>query len=277
MVNKNVYVHSKILHRINVYNRNCGFFSDFLTCLAGIMYCYDNGVESYVDWRSNLYSPTNELGECEYNLFDKYFYQENNNLDDNTNFNTVHNLITPYGFYFPYAHGHINPKSIYSSLYHPSFLMKELKILESDFFLGLDKNFFGDKKVLGVHKRGTDHGNHGPIKSNEFFLDEINLNYKNQHFDKIFLITDDNNSLEFFKRELGDDLIITDSHTSDRALHYGQNFGLEVIAQQVIRDSYYLSQCDYKLITRSNVSTFTLLCNLNENDFKFLDNDIKYR
>lgn len=276
MINKNVYVHSRKIHKIMVHNRNCGFFSDFLTCLAGIMYCYDNGVEFYIDWVTDLYTPKSEDGKFKYNLFDKYFFQENKNLPENYNFDYNHHMITPYGFYFPYAHGHINHKAIYSSLYHPSFLLKELNILNSDFFNGLNHNFFGDKKILGVHKRGTDHGSHGLIKPDTFFLNEINTMYRNNSFDKIFLITDDKNSFDFFKRELGDDLITTDSYNSYNSVHYGPNPGIELIAEQVIRDAYYLSQSNFKLITRSNVSTFTLLCNLNDNDFKFLDNDVKY-
>jgi hypothetical protein len=198
-------------------------------------------------------------------------------LDDNFQFDVTHGITTPYGFYFPYAHGHVDPKAIYSSLYHPSFILKDLRILDSFFFNSLNKNFFGNKKTLGIHKRGTDHGNHGPIKSDEFFLNEINETYKNNHFDNIFLITDDERSLEFFKRELGESLITTDSYTSYSPIHYGHNVDVEILSRQVMRDAFYLSQCDYKLVTRSNVSTFTLLCNLNQDDFKFLDNDIKYR
>lgn len=276
MTKPNCTITQQKLHRINVHNRRCGFFSDFLTCLAGIMYCYDNGYNFYVDWRSELYSPKDHRGCGEYNLFDKYFYQEYNNLSDEHSYDFIHNLHTPYGYYFPIAYCHINPKSVYSALYHPSYLLKELEILNSEFFSKLNKNYFQGKKVLGVHKRGTDHGLHGTIIPDEKYIDEINSIYKYNNFDKIFLITDDERSFNFFTKELGDDMISTDSFRSSHAIHLTSNPGVEVIAEQVIRDSFILSQTDYKLITRSNVSAFSLLCNLQHDNFKFLDDDIIY-
>jgi hypothetical protein len=44
--------------------------------------------------------------------------------------------------------------------------------------------------VLGVHKRGTDHHDHGELLKNEFYIENINNELKNNSYDKIFLIDD---------------------------------------------------------------------------------------
>jgi hypothetical protein len=268
------------LNRINVHNRRCGFFSDFLTALSGLIYSYDGFTDFFIDWRSELYSESDINGAGKYNLFSKYFYQDKNEEDlEYYNVTTLTASHNPYiEYFFPKIYNQLNPKSIYSGLYYPSFLIKELKILESDFFKKINKNYFNDEKILGVHKRGTDHTLHGEIISDVIFLEKINELYKKNNFDKIFLITDDLNSFEFFKKELGNDMIYTDSFktSSSSGIHLGGNPGKEQIAEEVIKDAFILSQTDFKLITRSNVSTFSLLCDLKQDNFLYIDDHIRY-
>jgi hypothetical protein len=90
-------------------------------------------------------------------------------------------------------------------------------------------------------------------------------------------MTDDNNSLNFFKQELGDTLIYTNSTKGDSqiGLHFSKLPNKSKLAEEVIIDSVLLSLTDFKLITKSNVSTFSLIYNLN-NDFKYMDKHINY-
>jgi len=79
-----------------IINRNEGFFSDFLTLLAGIMYFNDNNQKFNVEWFNYMYSDlSNE------NLYDKFFKQV---YDIEPITSTFINL-TPYGYYFPEAIG----------------------------------------------------------------------------------------------------------------------------------------------------------------------------
>ncbi len=256
-------------HKITI-RRNCGFFSDFLTSLAGIMYCNDNNHNAYVDWKSDLY-----LTESNDNLFDTYF---KNQIDSNSDFSVDHLNVTPYGFYYPEIVRKNTEKDIYDFLLPSNKLIKDLDILNSDFINGIQKELFSNKKVLGVHKRGTDHYLHGINKTNHEVMGFINNEFKNNNYDNVFLITDDLNSFEFFKSELGDSLIYTESTkvNGHNGVHTTNNVNRYKIAEEVITDAILLSLTDFKLLTKSNVSTFSNICNLEKDTFTYMDKFVNY-
>lgn len=252
-----------------IINRNCGFFSDFLTLLAGIMYFNDNNQKFNVEWVNYMYSDL--LNE---NLYDKFFKQV---YDIEPVTSTFINL-TPYGYYFPEAIGNgLDELTILNNLKKPSQTLIDLKLTDNIIFNNIDKNYFKGLKTLGVQKRGTDHSIHGALLSDEVILSNINDEFKHNSYDKIYLMTDDNNSLNFFKKELGDTLIHTESRRGDSnvGLHFSNLPNKSKLAEEVIIDSILLSLTDFKLVSRSNVSTFSLLYNLNEN-FKYMDKHIHY-
>jgi hypothetical protein len=226
----------------------------------------------HIDWRTSLYSSNNE------NIYDKYFYQHN---DENCNYNNVITNLTGYNAIFAnhVLHEDVSEIEIYRSLSYGNFLMYNYGLLEGEFFKNFDRNYFGDQKILGIHRRGTDHGHHGQLMSDITYLNEINREFKTNNYDKIFLITDQLSSFEFFKKELGNSLITTDSTMSDSScgVHYRHDVSPEKIAYDALRDSYLLSLTDYKLVTRSNLSTFALLCNLQKDNFRLIDKHIFYR
>jgi len=258
-------------HKI-IIRRNCGFFSDFLTSLAGIMYCNDNNHNVHVDWKSDLY-----LTESDNNLFDLFF---KNQIKSDLEFNQEYiNNLTPYGYYYPEIVEKNTEKDIYDFLLPSNKLIKELDILNSDFINNIKKDTFNNKKVLGVHKRGTDHITHGQNRTNGEVMEFINNEYKNNNYDNVFLITDDLTSFDFFKQQLGDTLIHTPS-TKVRG-----NIGIHLpesevdrykIAGEVVTDAILLSLTDFKLLTKSNVSTFSNICNLKQDTFTYMDKFIKY-
>lgn len=256
-------------HKLTI-RHNCGFFSDLLTTVAGIMYCHDNNLDFHVDWRNSHYNFNNEC-----NLFDKYFYQNSKNDSDCV---FEHHTRTPYGYYFHAMHN-FNNREIVDFLRPASYLIKEYDLLNNENFNNVNFEIFNNKKILGVHRRGTDHFNHGILLSDEYVLNEINEEFKKNSYDKIFLITDDINSFNFFEREIGNDLITTNSIKTNSRLGVHRQGGIDghKLATDIITDSYLLSKTSFKLITRSNVSTFSLLCNLNEHNFKYIDNHITYR
>jgi hypothetical protein len=49
-----------------------------------------------------------------------------------------------------------------------------------------------------------------------------------------------------------------------------------LLAAQVVADAMLLSFTDKKLITKSNVSTFSALCNLKPDNFIYIDKGINY-
>ena len=105
-------------YKINM-RHNCGFFSDFLTIIAGIMYCHDNGFEFYIDWKNQYYNKNN-YG----NLFDKYFYQK---TTEDMDFDNVFQTLTPYKYYF-------SANDNYNTLLKPSKILHDYNILNNEFF-----------------------------------------------------------------------------------------------------------------------------------------------
>lgn len=247
-----------------VIRRNSGFFSDFLTILAGIKYCYDNNLNFYVDWKNTSYPVENDE-----NLFDLFFNQEKSEMVPDV----IHNDLTPYGYQFTEVANVTDEKELHK-FYKPfSELLDNLKILKTPFFESINKNYFGNQKVLGIHKRGTDHYLHGELLPDEYYMNKINEEFKIKSYDKIFLITDDLNSLNFFQRELGNMLLYTNSFRDNGnvGVHRRWDIDRSNIAKEVVIDSYLLSLTDKKIITKSNVSTFSVLCNLSEDNFVYID------
>ena len=55
--------------KIIIRRPRCGFFSDFLTALAGIMYCKDNASNVYVDWVSDMYLDRDNFRYTDINIY----------------------------------------------------------------------------------------------------------------------------------------------------------------------------------------------------------------
>jgi len=249
--------------------RNAGFFSDFLTCLAGIKYCHDNDINFYIDWNNLCYPTINGN-----NLFDEFFFQEKKN----ENYDIFFYNLTPYGYMFTDVENESSTHNLYD-FYKPfSDLLHNLKILDTPFFNKIP-NYFQNKKVLGFHKRGTDHYQHGSILSDEYFSSKIDEELKKDNYDNIFMITDDLNSLNFFRNKYGNFLISTDAIKTDGniGLHMlPLNDNRHLLAPQAILDSYLLSLTTKKIVTKSNLSTFSILCNLKFDNFIYIDKNIAY-
>jgi hypothetical protein len=256
--------------KIIIRRPRCGFFSDFLTAIAGIMYCNDNSSCAYIDWQSDMYEGDKE------NLFDSYF---KNSISEDVDFDKEYFEVTPYGYYFIDAANLRTESDIYRLHLKPSIYMDELNILDNEFIKNIDikKKFDVNGKILGVHKRGSDIYRHGVILSNKDVLDYINEEFRNSSYDKIFLSTDDNNSLDFFKKELGDSLIYTDSLrvSGDIGVHFS-GFDKKEVASNIVTDAVMLSQCDFKLLTKSNVSTFANIATLDLYNFRYTDLEVVY-
>lgn len=151
------------------------------------------------------------------------------------------------------------------------------------------KGLLGEGKTLGIHIRGADfkrhYDNHPNIVTIEEYAQNVEETLKRNHFDKIFLATDDSEAIEVFTAKFGDkllyykDVIRTSGDETvmksnvDRPLHH-YYLGLEVI-----RDSYTLSLCDGLIAGLSNVSIFSRLMKQSEGKsydyLKILDKGIK--
>lgn len=139
---------------------------------------------------------------------------------------------------------------------------------------GLISNGWQEKKILGVHLRGTDYalkwaGHPNMVTTDEFIvaIDEVLSLYD---YEYVFLATDDKKCLDALIEKYGSKLIYykdvargaealnTAMVESARPRHHYLN-GLEVV-----RDMYTLARCDALVCSRSQVSTLARTIRLAE-------------
>jgi len=251
------------IHKIKFTN-TAGIGSDMNHILSGMQYCFDNSHKCIVEWYSFLHSKIDENGNYE-NLFNKFFYQDT--YDETTVYDTTYENITPYKSLFAsFWSNDIN--NCIPSLNKVSELVKNSNLLNSNFFRSLDQNYFKNEKVLGIHRRGTNYKNTIWYLDDDVYFRAIDMQLKNNNFDKIFLITDDLDSFENFKNQYGNQLIYTDSFKTKGIDGPEINsFERGLIAEQTMMDAFYLSQTDFKILVKSNLSIFSLLLNFNKDKF----------
>jgi hypothetical protein len=248
-------------YKIISHNTKRGFFSDLIHgILPSVIYLQDNNITTYnIDWVNNLYQSNN------FNLFD-YFFNINQNFNEYHHF--LNNSTCPYGIYFGLNNTH-------EQLKRGSDAIKEIKLLESPFFKKILIPFDTNLKVLGVQQRKTDHGDITTIINDDILIEMVEKFYVDNGFDKIFLITDSQLTLNKFIDKFQDKITYNECFRSlgSQAIHFHNDYDFDKIklAEQVLIDSYCLSLTDYKLICNSNVSTFSLLSNYDENNYKYID------
>lgn len=128
----------------------------------------------------------------------------------------------------------------------------------------INDNNLSESRILAVHKRGTDHINDAPILPIEtyyYYIDRyIDL------YDKILLCTDEEYSVAEFKQKYGDKIITYNSIRTTERNNIGihQSIGLSnpyKMGEDVIIETYLMSQSDLLIKTVSNVSNSALFIN----------------
>ena len=238
----------------------------------------------------------NFLYSNQYNLWDKFFIQPFAEYTD-----VIKKKIQKKNFIVEYAQ--LKKKSALNYVGKNPQRLMDPKIIEplrvkfkkyiifNDFlkkkFLAFKSEYL-KKRTISVHLRGTDRfkvGNHFGNQRNNFdFLSTIKpsiiKNIEKFNIEKIFLATDDEQYLKKMKQEFKKKLIKLNSTT------YGQTNGVHhyaiwecetyknKLATEAILDSIIMSNCDYSLLSQSNISIMTLLMR-NDYNYDFLDKNMK--
>lgn len=153
------------------------------------------------------------------------------------------------------------------------------KELEDEFSKEFELIFNGIN-VLGIHVRGTDfaknYKNHPQfVPTNDYLQKAIEL-WRTGKYEKIFLATDDEKSLNLFKNEFGDNLIFFADiyRTFDgTAVHLTKHKRLNdryLLGKEVLKDVFALSKCNALIAGRSNVSMIARILNF-ANEKKYID------
>ena len=158
-----------------------------------------------------IYNETNKINNS-FNSWDYYF--------ENLNSINLNKVYKNFNFIFS------DSTKLDTSKLHKRIYMKYEKILHSNLIKKkiiyqanlIEKKFFKDNKVLGVHLRGSDqkkgtlHPFPPTLKQTMALTEKTFKKYK---FDKIFLVTEEKNYFNKFKNKFGKKLINFDTYRSD--------------------------------------------------------------
>lgn len=144
------------------------------------------------------------------------------------------------------------------------------------------KKHFKNKKVLGVHFRGTSYkrspGHPFPATKNQI-LKKINELQSNENYDKIFFVTEEENYKKFLFSNFKDkSLFLKSSYRSDKndAFEcYPRNFHRFKLGREALLEAMLLSECDTLLHITSNISSAAIAWNINTSQKRIeIDNGI---
>lgn len=144
--------------------------------------------------------------------------------------------------------------------------------------LSQELNKIEDKRLLGVHVRGTDMytaGKQHPVptgKTKDF--SRINQIIKEYNLDGIFLCSDTESTVKLFQDYYGDKVFVTDSirqyDDTGTGIHKDETLGKHrinhkyLMGEEVITDMYILSHCKVLVCGPSNVAFAAIIYNHNQ-------------
>ena len=139
---------------------------------------------------------------------------------------------------------------------------------------------FKHKKVLGIHFRGTSYKRSAghPLPATKKQMEELTKKIlKEDNIDMIFLVTEELNYLDFFKKKFKDKLFYIKSayrsNKNDAFTIYPRNLHRYKLGREAVLESILLSHCDYFIYLCSNISAAAISFNKNSSQKRYeIDN-----
>jgi hypothetical protein len=144
----------------------------------------------------------------------------------------------------------------------------------------LKSNLINFDNCLGIHYRGTDHGNHIDKISLERFLSETMSELDRTNYDSVFLATDEINILEFFQNALAGIKVYhnnTIKSKTSQSLHYS-GFDEQTrikLGDEVLLDCHSIANCKSVICATSNIINYARILNSKLNII-YLDKNLKF-
>jgi len=192
----------------------------------------------------------------------EYYFEPVSKYSLNEVYKSQNVFITSDKFSSEFDHKIYNKKK-FNKIYK---LIKIKKKLKNEILL-IKKKLFKNKKIIGIHYRGTSYktsANHPfpPTKLQMYNLIENSL--KNKNLDKIFLSTEDEIMDTYLKTKFEGKILSVHSFRSkvDNAFKiYPRNRHRYKLGKEIIVESYLLSFCKNFIFVQTNVSNFVRLIN----------------
>ena len=245
----------KVLFVINELKKGSGFFFSWCQTCRGLMVAERLGFIPVVDWSNGAYFDESGMNGC-MNPFE-YFFEPVSSISLNEAMQS--RSVT---FFNQYTDG--EPFSLYE--YHDEALVERFVNINNK-YLHIKSELYsqihaqigsllGSKKTLAVHVRGVEWGNvHGhPIPASlDMYVKKINAALQRYGYEQIFLASDSEDTIDYFKHEYGDlvvcynDVIRSQKGSKVLVIMDGsikrENNGF-LLGYEVLKDMLTLSFCD---------------------------------
>jgi len=247
--------------RILNMNGGCGLFAVFIQAVSFyyeypdddiILKIMDNSpyLDSSITWTDNPW----EYYFCQSHKSNGEVIEHNNEFGK---------LMRNNGPIFIYNH----PDSFFDAAY--GIIQEKIKVRKViyDEMMEFYVKYMEGHKILSVHKRNLTHyqnyKNHHPVgKKNITAEDCVNkIDLIINDYDKIFLLTDEIETLDLFKKKYGEDLIHRDSKMTHSGTYVLDIYGGYNIGKEVLIEVLLASKTDYFVPAKSNVSVAVRMFN----------------
>lgn len=233
-----------------------GFFSFVNQYLSACRHFKDNNdviisfdLESKSKYHDNSIDYTNNVWE--------YFFKKiefDNAIVERTTWGSFGNF---YGYTFDF--NDLEERNTSEDVINKNLILKSEVLDKINNFYN---EHFEGKKILGVHKRGTDIGYHHKKKELIEYFNEIDSIIAD--YDVIFISTDERSVIDSFKSKYPN--VLSYSYVSLSVDPSLPNFKAPTVggywmAEDALIDAYLLSKTDFLIQTNSNLSNFSLLAN----------------
>lgn len=255
----------KIIYIVREQGNGYGFFAEFKNLLEKLLYAEMHGFIPYIFFGDNFLYYDKTI-EYEKNAFN-YFFESKVEV-----INPFHseNIVYSKGCHIDYIEEQFNALCYSTPIEYEkklAYVFNKYFIIKNDLiteFNTTNEQIFGDKKILGIHYRGTDfkvgYNNHPIAVRVEQVIAEAEEAFEKHEFQGIFLATDEKGIYEILSKHfVGKVVWYEDTYrgetnksiafsNEDRENHK-YNLGKEVL-----RDAYALSKCDGLIAGLSQVS-----------------------
>ena len=276
---KKLYLKKKSFGKLNedkifyVIKRSpgAGMFSNITFILNHIKICKQYKFIPIIDME-NFSSIYNERISFKNNFNAWNYYFENlNNYSLSQVYQSKNVLITDNKFFNFFSYN-IDKDSDLAELLNSE--IKVNKYIEKCYTTIFKK--FKNKKVLGIHFRGTSYkrsaGHPLPATKKQMFELTNKLLVEND-IDNIFLVTEEKDYLDFFKKKYGNKLVYLKSsyrsNKNDAFKIYPRNLHRYKLGREAVLEALLLSSCKYFIYLCSNISSASIGFNIEKNQKRY--------
>lgn len=268
---------------IVVNETRAGFFSSLFYILNCCQVAEENNDDIKINTFSSLYADYEIKNNDKFITYNKiensylqYFIDPFLNINKNNKYPKIFKFppLNKRGLEEPIIYKNIFNENvtIYSYLLNHekmkyiSFLIKKYILIKDEIKNKINLIYnenFKNKKVLGLHIRQTDHGEHGKLLDFDFYVNEIKKNIDN--FDMLYVMSDNYEYLNKIENIFPNKIFYVEDiirSNNDICVHFDKSIiNRYKLGEDVLIETMLMCNCDTVLLTNSNICNFILAYN----------------